>query len=46
MEIEHQGKAPEVHATAQVAPTAVLSDEVRLGPGALTPRTCGRRWGA
>ncbi len=33
MEIEHQGKAPEVHATAQVAPTAVLSGEVRLGPG-------------
>lgn len=33
MKIEHQGKAPEVHATAQVAPTAVLSGEVRLGPG-------------
>ena len=33
MLVEHQDKAPEVHATAQVAPTAVPSGEVRLGPG-------------
>ena len=33
MLVEHQGRSPEVHATAQVAPTAVLSGDVRLGPG-------------
>jgi gamma-carbonic anhydrase len=32
--IEHRGAAPEVHPSAYVAPTAVLSGAVRVGPDA------------
>lgn len=34
MLIEHRGHAPQVHATAYVAPTAVLCGAVRVGPDA------------
>jgi carbonic anhydrase/acetyltransferase-like protein (isoleucine patch superfamily) len=30
--IEHEGRTPQVHASAWVAPTAVLSGDVRVGP--------------
>ena len=33
MQIEHGGKRPQVHESAYVAPNAVLSGEVRIGPG-------------
>jgi carbonic anhydrase/acetyltransferase-like protein (isoleucine patch superfamily) len=33
MEIRHREKTPAVHPEAYVAPTAVLSGEVRVGPG-------------
>jgi hypothetical protein len=33
MLIEHQGNRPNVHPTAFVAPNAVLSGDVRVGPG-------------
>jgi len=32
MLIEHEGRRPQVHPSAYVAPTAVLSDDVRVGP--------------
>lgn len=32
MLFEHQGERPDVHPTATVAPTAVLSGDVRVGP--------------
>jgi carbonic anhydrase/acetyltransferase-like protein (isoleucine patch superfamily) len=31
--IEHEGRRPDVHPSAWVAPTAVVSGDVRLGPG-------------
>ena len=31
--MEHEGRRPTVHPTAWVAPTAVLSGDVRVGPG-------------
>jgi carbonic anhydrase/acetyltransferase-like protein (isoleucine patch superfamily) len=31
--IEHRGRRPQVHPSAYVAPTAVLSGDVRVGPG-------------
>ena len=34
MLIEHRGRAPQVHPTAYVAPTAVLCGAVRVGPDA------------
>lgn len=33
MLIEHEGRRPEVHPSAYVAPTAVLSGDVSVGPG-------------
>src|SRR5919108_4919033 len=33
MQIEHRGERPTVHPSAWVAPTAVLSGEVRIGEG-------------
>ena len=32
MLIEHEGRRPQVHPSAYVAPTAVLSGDVRVGP--------------
>jgi gamma-carbonic anhydrase len=32
MLMEHEGRSPRVHPTAHVAPTAVLSGDVRVGP--------------
>ena len=34
MLIEHRGRAPQVHPTAYIAPTAVLCGAVRVGPDA------------
>jgi carbonic anhydrase/acetyltransferase-like protein (isoleucine patch superfamily) len=34
MRLEHRGKAPQVHPSAYVAPTAVLCGDVRVGPDA------------
>jgi gamma-carbonic anhydrase len=34
MLVEHRGRAPSVDSTAYVAPTAVLGDDVRVGPDA------------
>jgi carbonic anhydrase/acetyltransferase-like protein (isoleucine patch superfamily) len=34
MLIEHRGRGPQVDPSAYVAPTAVLSGAVRIGPGA------------
>jgi carbonic anhydrase/acetyltransferase-like protein (isoleucine patch superfamily) len=33
MLIEHEGRRPKVNPSAYVAPTAVLSGDVRVGPG-------------
>ncbi len=33
MLIEHEGRRPDVHPSAYIAPTAVLSGDVRVGPG-------------
>ena len=33
MRFEHRGRRPHVHASATVAPTAVLCGDVRVGPG-------------
>ena len=34
MLVEHAGKRPEIHPSAYVAPNAVVSGDVRVGPGA------------
>jgi carbonic anhydrase/acetyltransferase-like protein (isoleucine patch superfamily) len=33
VEIRHRGKVPSIDPDAYIAPTAVLSGEVRIGPG-------------
>jgi carbonic anhydrase/acetyltransferase-like protein (isoleucine patch superfamily) len=33
MLIEHEGRCPDIHPSAWVAPTAVVSGDVRIGPG-------------
>jgi carbonic anhydrase/acetyltransferase-like protein (isoleucine patch superfamily) len=38
MEIRHEQNVPQIEPGAWVAPTAVLSGDVRVGPGSSAPR--------